>query len=318
MKSILLTGAEGGVGKATLNKLVQAGYIVYAGALEDWELGQLTQLKEQMNTNQIIPVLLDIRDNDQIDSVISRIESDHPEFAGLIANGAACPVPNPFELTDFDSFEDVVATNIVGNARMIYRALDLLKKNKGRLIIVGSLHGLVPLGMGGPYTMTKHANEAMCTTLRRELGMMYGIKVSMINPGGIKECYMVAAAFNEARQFVADIKNCQPDDVHPGNLDRGGNTTLIQPKMKRDPRFLAAYEAFVPNLYNVYVPDKFKMLSDPEENAIAIMKALESPKPKVRYVTGWDAKIFYFLHRILPATWIDKIVLKAFYPMNGA
>ena len=317
MRSILLTGAEGGVGRATLSKLVEANYVVYAGAVDDWALDQLNSLKAELSTDQIIPVLLDIREKDQIDVVISRIESVHPDFAGLIANGAACPIGAPFELTDFESFEDVIATNVTGNARLIYRALHLLKENKGRIIIVGSLHGLVPLGLGGPYTLSKHANEALCATLRRELGLCYGIKVSIINPGGIKGTYMVARAFHEARQFAADVNECKPEEVHPANLDKGGHTSLVMPKIKRDPKYLPMYEQFAKSVHDVYVPGKLTMLSDPEENAAAIMKALHAPKPKVRYVTGWDAKIFYFLHRILPATWIDKIIIKAFYPMKG-
>lgn len=313
MKSILLTGAAGGIGIATVKRLAEAGYKTYAGAIDDWEMQQLEQLQAQIGSERLIPIMLDIRDKDQIDVVISRIEKEDQQLAAVIANGAACPVPNPFEMTDFDSFEDIMATNVIGNARLIQRSLDLLKKSKGRVILVGSLHGLVPLGMGGAYTMSKHANEAMCATLRRELGYYHGIKVWVINPGGVKGTYMVAAAFHEMRQYLANVDELSTMEVHPANPDRGGNTKLVQPKLRKHSTYLSSYRKFLPSLWNVYDYGQLNILSDGEENALAIMKALDSPRPKTRYVTGWDAKILYFLSRVLPPKWIDSIILKAFY-----
>ena len=317
MKSILLTGAAGSIGSATVRKLIKSEYLVYAGAIDDWETGKLESLAKELETDRLIPVPLDIRDSAQIEAAVSRIESEHPELAAVIANGAACPTPNPFEMTDFDSFDDVIKTNIGGNARLIYRSLELLKKSKGRIIFVSSLHGLIPLGMGGAYTMSKHANEAMCTTLRRELGYYHGIHVSVVNPGGVKGTYMVASAFDEVRQFIADCEDRSPEELHPADLDRGGNTRLIQPKLERNSVYLPAYRKFLPNLFAVYDSGQLNMLSDSEENALAIMKALEADKPKTRYLTGWDAKILYFLSRILPPTWIDRIILKAFYTQKS-
>lgn len=313
MKSILLTGAAGGIGKATLEKLVKADYIVYAGAIDDWEFSQIQEIGEQLGSDKLIPVQLDIRIPAQIDVVVSRIEKENPDLAAVIANGAACPTPNPFEMTDFECFDDVINTNIAGNARLIHRALDLLKERKGRVIFVSSLHGLVSLGMGSAYTMSKHANEAMCTTLRRELGYYYDIKVSVINPGGVKGTYMVASAFHEIRQFIANSEGRKAEEVHPANPDRGKNSKLVQPKLSGNSTYLPSYRKFLPNLYNVYDFNQLNMLSDSEENAVAIMKALESPRPRTRYLTGWDSKILYFLSRVLPPTWIDKIILKAFY-----
>lgn len=313
MKSVLLTGAAGSIGTATLRKLIASEYVVYAGAIDDWETKKLESLGQELDTDKIIPVSLDLRDPAQLDAVVSRIEGEHPDLAAVIANGAACPTPNPFEMTDFNSFDDVIQTNISGNARLIYRSLELLKNSKGRIIFVSSLHGLIPLGMGGAYTMSKHANEAMCTTLRRELGYYYGINVSVVNPGGVKGTYMVAAAFDDVRRFIADCEDRSPKELHPAVLDRGGNTKLIQPKLERNSAYLPAYHKFLPNLFAVYDSDQLSMLSDSEENAEAIMKALESNKPKTRYLTGWDSKILYFLSRILPPTWIDRIILKAFY-----
>ena len=92
MKTVLVTGAAGGVGMATIAKCVQKGYRVYAGAIDDWEVSEIERLKSTLTgSGNISIVMLDLRNQEQITSVIEQIESENPSWFGLVANGAACP-----------------------------------------------------------------------------------------------------------------------------------------------------------------------------------------------------------------------------------
>lgn len=314
MKSVLLTGAAGGIGSETLRLLVEAGYRTYAGAIDDWEMSELNRLRRELNTDRIIPVMLDLRDREQIDSVVSRIEAEAADsFAALIPNGAACPVGTPFELSDLDSIRDVMETNYFGNLHLMLRAANLLKRNKSRVVYVSSMWGLIPAIMAGPYSASKHACEALFATIRRELAP-FGVKVIITNPGGVKHTYMVAEHYHGSRDYLARLRGCTPEEICSETRDRGKNSKLQQPKIKDDRFYDPHYQLYMEATRDATSEDKLKFIATARLCALDIMKGVQSPHPKLRYLTGWDCKVLHFLKRYLPERWFEKLLVAAMLP----
>ena len=313
MRSVILTGAAGGIGMATLPLLVDAGYIVYAGAMDPWEMGQLEAEKARLKTENIIPVMLDLRVEEHIESVLAQVEADHPDLAGVIANGAACPFGGPFELVDLNSTRDVYETNVIGNLRLLRRSLDLLKQTRGRIVMVSSMWGLIPGAFALSYTASKHACEAFCGVMRRELSE-FGIKLVTVNPGGVKETYMVAHHYDLSRRYLAKLKGVSPEEVCSTELDTGGNTKLMQPDPQANEYYRGHYQTYMDFTREVYLPESMKFVATPADCARDVMRGLQHPNPKVRYRTGWDCKIASFLNWLLPERWMDKLVMKGFAP----
>lgn len=305
MRAVILTGAAGGVGMAATRELVNKGFIVYAGAIDSWEFEQLEQLKAELNTEQIIPVQLDLRNSEDMEQVVSRVESDHPDFAALITNGATAPVGIPFEHVKMEFFREVYEINVFGNMQLIQHCLPLLKKNKGRIIHVSSVFGKTAAAMMLAYASSKHSGEALMMVLRREL-KRFGIKVVLVNPGVIHSTYMTAHQHEGSKQAVAEMDGCSPEGISTMSLEQGKNTAIKQPPIVADVTYRADYLGIVKALEPGMGPEH-KMSSSPDMVTDCIMKGLLHEKPRTRYISGTDSKLMIFLTWLLPESWADKV-----------
>lgn len=310
MQSVILSGAAGGIGRATLHRLVKAGYAVYAGGMCDWEIQELQTVKEKLKAEHIFPVMLDIRDQGQVDAVACQARENHPELFAVVANGGVCPVGIPFEHVDLDTTDDCFQTNVIGNMRLVKACLPMLKVTRGRVILVSSLWGKTvgPLQMS--YTISKHGLEAFGQLLRREV-WADGIRVSVINPGVVKRTYMTARTYEAAKRTVAAIRGCTPEEISSQTFDVGKNDTLKNPVPVLDPKYLADYEEVFKILVNALPDGNLPLVfSSPEKNAEAIMQAIGKKNPKVSYVVGLDAKIVVALYRLLPTNVFNGLLRK--------
>ena len=147
MKSIIVTGASSGIGKAAVIRLVQSGYQVF-GLSRRYD--QLLALSSELSSYNL--------KDDQYFPVI-------------------------FDITRYDKFEEVL-NNILSNSseKTIF---GLVNNEEGRIINVSSLSGLISLPLIGAYSATKHALEAISDALRMELWNT-NIKVININPGVVE------------------------------------------------------------------------------------------------------------------------------------
>jgi NAD(P)-dependent dehydrogenase (short-subunit alcohol dehydrogenase family) len=308
MKSVILTGAAGGIGMETVRLLVQQGYTVYAGYMDEWEAGELKKLKAELNSPLVIPVQLDVREAADVEAVVSRVEAEAPDLAGVIANGGVCSLAVPLEHVDFAITRDAYETNLIGNARLAQRTIPLLKKSRGRIIFVGSLWGIAEGPNLMSYSASKHALEALCTCARREL-KQFGIEAVMINPGVVKHTYMTGKQFEQCKEFLIK-QNVAPERISKKTFDPGKNTKLIHAVPVPDPNYVNDYAGLNWMLAQSLDPNKMKIVSSAIDCARAIMQGLLAPRPKTRYIVGGDAKALVFLGWLLPARWMDAIMHK--------
>ena len=306
-QSIILTGAAGGVGMAATRQMVAAGYVVYAGAIDDWEESELEGLKSELNTDRIIPVRLDLRKRDDIEAVVARVEQENPHLAAVVTNGASCPMGVPFEYLEEDFVREVYEVNVFGNFALYQRCLDLLKQSKGRIVHVSSLFGKTAGAFQLAYSSSKHSGEAILMILRRELEQ-YGIKVVITNPGRIWDTYMLAAQHEGSKNIIAEMKNCTPEEVSPNTYNAGKNTEITQPKLVADKKYLPHYKGMLDACASGLVPSKTG--SSPDDIADAIMKGIELPNPKVRYINGIDSWLIIQFTRFLPEKFMDYLLGK--------
>jgi NAD(P)-dependent dehydrogenase (short-subunit alcohol dehydrogenase family) len=297
----------------TLPLLVKAGYVIYAGAIDDWEMSELERIKSELRTDLIIPVMLDLREPDHIEAVVAKVEAENPELAGLMLNGAACPVPAPFEHLDLEITRDVFEIGVFGNLRLTQRCLPLMKKHGTRIIFTSSMWGLIPAHLVLSYSAYKHAAEAAYAIIRRELSP-FGIKVIMVNPGGVKNTYMIAHHYYGTREVIAQLDGRDPRELGPNHYDPGKNTKLKQQKQVPDPYYRPVQEGYYTSLIDLQAPDKMTFLATAADCARVLAHALTTPKPKRRYLVGGDVKTLVPIRRLLGGAVIDKIFAAAFKP----
>lgn len=169
MKSVLITGATGGIGKALVARFSGAGWRVHAtdrrGALplDVTSDASVASLREQIG----VP-----------DLVINN--------AGIGLLGPMAEIPDELIARQFD-------VNVRGLARVTRAfAPEMARRGNGRLINISSLAGVFTLPWFGAYAATKHAVEAVSDALRLELAP-FGVDVVLIEPSIVGTGFVDAA-----------------------------------------------------------------------------------------------------------------------------
>jgi len=176
--AVWITGTSTGIGAACALDLAGSGYRVFAGvrSAADGE-----RLRSQA-TAGLVPVIVDVTDALAVRAAATQIEAAVGEagLAGVVCN-AGIVVPGPLELLPTSEFRRQLEVNVLGTHAVAVAALPLLRRARGRIVIVGSISGLVSPPFLGAYAASKHALEAVADVLRMELSR-WQIAVSLVEP----------------------------------------------------------------------------------------------------------------------------------------
>ena len=171
-------------------------------------------------------------------------------------------------------------TNLFGWHHLIRQILPvMLKENRGRIIQISSLLGLVALKYRGAYTASKFALEGYTDTLRLELRDT-SVQVSLIEPGPVRNEFR-SNALAKFRQYI-NIENSRHNAIYKQTLQR-----LQNPKPK----------------------NPFTL--EPESCLTPALHALRSKRAKARYRVTLPTHIFSILKRLLPTRWLDLLLCRS-------
>jgi NAD(P)-dependent dehydrogenase (short-subunit alcohol dehydrogenase family) len=269
---VLVTGAASGIGEACTLALAQAGYQVAAGVRKPADGEQL----QMINSNNIIPVLLDVTKEEQIASAVENVEkwTGHNGLAGMV-NNAGIAVGGPFEFTPITEWRRQMEVNLIGTVAVTQAFIPLLRKASGRIIFNGSIAGIFAAPFRGPYSASKFALEAVVDILRIEL-KPWNIRVSMIEAGNVS-----TPIWKRSLEEFEQVSQEYP----PEAFDLyGGIIRAMQKAINSKPKG-----------------------APPEAFADLVMHILSTPNPKARYLLGKDARS-KALMRKLPDHWVDWLV----------
>jgi len=179
MKKIaLVTGASAGIGKSTVEQLLNDGLTVYATAR------RLEKMKD-LETKGAIIRKLDVTDDTSINTVVEEILQKEGKIDVLV-NNAGYGSYGAIEDVSLKEARRQFDVNIFGLARLSQLVLPHMRKNNyGKIINISSMGGKVYTPMGGWYHATKHALEGFSDCLRIEAAP-FGVDVIIVQPGGIK------------------------------------------------------------------------------------------------------------------------------------
>jgi NAD(P)-dependent dehydrogenase (short-subunit alcohol dehydrogenase family) len=204
-RTALITGAGGGLGHAVVERLVMNGWKVFAADISK------DLLRSSMHDPDVVPIAMDVTDNESIRSAYDAIAShtDHLDgivnFAGIMGVGSLTDIPE-------ERLARILDINVMGTYRVNKKFLPLVEAAKGRIVNISSETGWQSAApFNGPYAMSKYAIEAYSTALRRELALL-GVKVVTVQPGpfrtsmveGIERAFTQAE--NETTKFAAVLR----------------------------------------------------------------------------------------------------------------
>jgi short-subunit dehydrogenase len=230
-KSIIVTGASSGIGKATVIKLVESGYQVFGLARRYDKLLSIVPtelLSKEKNQELYVPIKFDITTPETFNDVLHTIfsKSIGNTIYGLV-NNAGYVEPGAIEDITMNNLRIQFETNFFGLVGFTKKVLPLMmqqNKAEGRILNVSSLAGLISLPLIGAYAATKHALEAVSDALRIEVWNT-NIRIITINPGVVetniydvlkeKLGYMVEDNVNQSR-FIAAYNKYFTKQNYPG------------------------------------------------------------------------------------------------------
>lgn len=177
-KTVLVTGASSGIGKATAVYLAQHGYNVYGAARR---IDRMQTLK----AHGIKPIALDVSKDE---SIVACVEKISAEVGGIdvLINSAGLGSYGALEDVTMAEAKNQMEINLFGIARLIQLVLPNMRERQyGKIVNISSVGGKVGLPMGSWYHASKFALEGLSDSLRNEV-RQFGIDVIIIEPGGTK------------------------------------------------------------------------------------------------------------------------------------
>lgn len=171
-RTVLVTGGNRGIGRAIAEEFIAAGHRV------------AVTVRSGEGPSGSLSVKADVTDAASLDAAFAEVEEKLGPIEVLVANAGITRDTLLMRMTD-EEFEEVVNTNLNGVFRVLKRATKgMIKARFGRVILIGSVVGL--LGSAGQvnYSATKSALVGMARSVTRELGAR-GITANVVAPGFI-------------------------------------------------------------------------------------------------------------------------------------
>lgn len=184
----LVTGATRGIGRAVSLDLARAGAHVVAlgrtqGALEELD----DAIRDLGSEATLVPC--DLKDGEAIDRLGAAIHDRWGKLDVFVGNAAILGPITPLGHVDPKQWDDVLATNVTANWRLI-RSLDpvLRASDAGRVVFLTSSLGYSAdvRPYWGPYAVSKAALDALTRTYAAETTTTSAIKVMLANPGRLR------------------------------------------------------------------------------------------------------------------------------------
>jgi NAD(P)-dependent dehydrogenase (short-subunit alcohol dehydrogenase family) len=273
-RSVLITGATDGLGKAAALLLAERGYHVFAAGRSQEKRARLDASARERNL-RLETVALDVCDDRSVQAGVRHVLAKAGAIDVLI-NNAGIGYMGTIEDLQMEDWRRQFETNVFGVLRVTQAALPSMRERKrGRILMMSSVAGLLTVPAQGAYSSSKHALEGLTSALRLEM-FPFGIDVILIEPGYIP---------TGMQQTAAD-------------LTRG-----YYEKFKTSP-YAKLYTRFVASSRDARAKSK----TTPEDCARVMLHAIEVPRPKPRYGVTPLATVVKWGKRLLSDRAIDALI----------
>jgi len=275
-KSVLISGASTGIGKALSLNLDRHGYQVFAGVRNPRDAEALTK----QASSWLIPVILDVTIPDTINAARAEISSKTGGELFCLVNNAGISVNGPLEFIPLQDFRQQMEVNLVGQLSLTQACMPLLRQGKGRVIFVSSVNGRLAVPFLGPYAASKAALISISDTLRLELAP-WSIPVSVLIVGSVQ-----TPIWEKAARTAGEVRRRMPPEA----------TQLYFQAAKRS-------------------GESYRRVGrggmKPEEVAMTTRRLMEKKRPNAYILIGRDALLYELMVKLLPIRLRDWLVRRS-------
>ncbi len=213
-KTVLVTGATSGIGKATAIRLANEGYsLVICGR----RMNLLNELSNQLSDlAQIHCLSFDVSVKEEVFEAIDSLPEAFKTIDVLVNNAGNAHGLSSFQDGDIDDWEAMIDINVKG---LLYVSKAVIKgmisHKSGHIINIGSIAGKEVYANGNVYCASKFAVDALNQGMRIDLNKQ-GIKVGAIHPGLVETNFSnvrFKGDASKADQVYKGYKALQPEDI---------------------------------------------------------------------------------------------------------
>ena len=275
-RSVLISGASTGIGRATALRLAADGWQVLAG------VRRLADAPEAADgaPGSIRPLRLDVTDPDSVDRAafeVAAATGSAPLTA--LVNNAGVGLIAPMQSVELTALQAVWDVNVLGVVRLTQAIVPLLASG-GRVVVLGSIGDRVTMPFAGPLTSSKWAVASIAEAFRLELAGQ-GITVTIVEPGSIRSEAVdkVESAAEATAQGIS-----QTDPALADRFRRAVAVAIANERRGSDPAVVAA----------------------------AISRTLHVKHPRTRVLVGKHAHLMATAAAVLPDPVLDRLRLRLF------
>ncbi len=215
-KTVFITGATSGIGKACAQKFAKEKYnLIVTGRRAD----RLELLKKEIEENFLVKVFtlcFDVQDKEAVFTNINSLPQEWQQINILINNAGLALGREAFDEANMNDWETMLNTNVHGLLYVSRAVLPFMKNTGGGHIInIGSVAGKEVYENGNVYCASKFAVDAINKAMRIDL-LKHGIKVTGIHPGAVETAFSIVRFKGDEDKAAAAYQNLIPltaDDI---------------------------------------------------------------------------------------------------------
>jgi NAD(P)-dependent dehydrogenase (short-subunit alcohol dehydrogenase family) len=272
-KTVVITGASSGIGRASVARMVQSGWRVFATVRKTQDGDQL---RSDFGTS-VTPFIMDVTSQTSVTAAAEQVTAllQDSGIVGLV-NVAGVGKVRPVEYMSHDDLQEIFEINVFGQIAVTRAFLPLLRTARGRIVNITSVGAHLAIPFGSLINATKSAFGILNDSLRLELHP-FGIHVSVVEPGAIKTP-AVEKTLGDVEAVIRSLPS--RGAAQYGNMLRDFARRAYQREMDG---------------------------SSPDVVAQAIQHALTSKRPRTRYRVGKHATLLATLAAFLPDRLLDTV-----------
>lgn len=266
-RSVLVTGAGRGIGRAITLRLARGGWRVYAGVRSDVAAQALAE-----ESAAITPVELDVT----VPAHVAALDDVLPARLDALVNNVGVGVPGPVETLSREDMRRQFEINLFGPLAVTSAVLPRLRRTRGRIVFISSVNGRVSFPFTGIYNASKFAVEAVADCLRVELGP-FGVQVALVEPGVV-----ATDPWKEIDRLITELEEGLTPELR----------ALYADHVAGERRMLAQLGS---------------RAAPPDDVARAVQRELTRPRMHARVAVGRDARAILAMRTALSARRMDAV-----------
>ena len=184
MKTIFITGATSGIGKATAEIFAKQGHrLIICGRRKE----VLEALQIQLsNITEVYSLVFDVRNQQEVQNAINSLPEDWKNIDVLVNNAGNAHGLEPISDANISDWDAMMDGNVKGLLYVSQPIIKLMKaNNSGHIVNISSVAARQTYANGTVYCASKKAVDVISEGMRLEL-TEFGIKVTNVQPGAVE------------------------------------------------------------------------------------------------------------------------------------